>query len=321
MSELHYYLCGGAGINIGLALKANANTIANKNAVMVGIDSSDRNDSQGLFPIVRMENTRGSGKVKATNAEPMRPFLDEVLTRHKPGSFNVIVCNSAGGTGSVMATFLLQKLIAMGKIVFLVLANDNTSQKEFENMVSTKRSFAAQTEKGRLNVPVPYVEVTQTENMTRGEANSKIVNQLDLLSLFATESNEEMDYNDLYSFVRYSESCNVAPALSRITFCDEDDARNYTGKPPVAICSLFEHRDAVVPLFPGHIYRSTGVFNPSNNPPGKVKELHMILDHGEAIEQLKEEMEALNDRKVVTVNKYAEVDKVSDGADDSGVFY
>ena len=321
MSELQYYLCGGAGINIGVALKAKTHTLANKRANLVGIDSSDRNDSEGLFPIIRMEGTRGSGKVKATNAEQMKPFLDEVLTRHKPSSFNVVVCNSAGGTGSLMATFLVQKLISMNKIVFLVLASDQTSQKEFENVISTKRSFAAQTEKQHLNLPVPYLDIVQTAEMTRGEVNARIVNQLDLLSLFATETNEEVDYEDIMSMVRYSRTCNVAPALSRITFHDEDSARAYNGKPPVAICSLFKHRDDVVPLFPGHIYRATGVYNDTNNPPGTVKELHMIFDHGEAIADLKSEMENLNDRKIVTTNKYAEVDKVSDGADDGGIFY
>ncbi|ASU03653.1 putative tubulin like protein [Erwinia phage vB_EamM_RisingSun] len=321
MSELQYYLCGGAGISIGVALKQQTNTAANRTAKMVGIDSSDRNDSDGLFPVVRMEGTRGSGKVKSTNAEPMKPFLAEVLTQHKPASFNIIVCNAAGGTGSLMATYLLQKLVAAGKVVFLCLASDETSQKEFENVISTKRSFAAQTEKNQLDVPVPYLDIVQTPDMTRGDANRRIVNQLDLLSLFATETNEEVDYQDILSMVRYSKTCNVAPALSKITFHDQETARSYTGKVPVAVCSLFDNRDAVAPLFEGCVYRATGVFNKSNNPPADLKEIHMVFDHGEAIDELKERMELLNDRKIVTANKYSEVDKVSDGADDSGVFY
>lgn len=321
MSEVQYYLCGGAGISIGVALKQQTNTLANKNASMVGIDSSDRNDSEGLFPIARMEGTRGSGKVKATNAPDMKPFLAEVLTKYKPASFNIVVCNSAGGTGSVMAALLIQNLLKQGKIVFLCLASDGTSQKEFENVISTKRTFAAQTERGQLNVPIPYLDVTQTADMTRGEVNRRIVNQLDLLSLFTTETNEEIDYRDMLSMVRYSDTCNVAPALSKISFHNPETAREFKGKVPVAVCSLFENRDAVIPLFEGTAYRATGVFNKENNPPKDMKELHMVFDHGEAIEELKEHIELMNDRKVVTSNKYSEVDKVSDGADDDGMFY
>ncbi|EBV8434033.1 hypothetical protein NFI00_000125 [Salmonella enterica] len=319
-SELQYYLCGGAGINIGMALHRQTNTKANKDANYLGIDSSDRNDSEGLFPILRMEGTSGSGKVKATNYPQMDPFLSEVLTKHKPKRFNVIACSDSGGTGSLMATLLARKLIQAGHIVFMMLISDHTSQIEFANSVSTRRSFAAQTAKDQLDLPIVYLDVANTPDLTRGEVNSKIVNQLDLLSLFATESNEEVDYQDLMSMVRYSKTCNVAPALSKISFHDEKTAREYKGKPPVAVCSLFKDRDAVVPLFEGCVYRATGVYNPQNNPPKEVKELHMIFDHGEAIEELKQEMEALNDRKVVTTNKYAEVEQLGNGADDNGVF-
>lgn len=326
MNELTFYLPGGAALNIGSALKQKSRSQANREATYVGLDSSGANDVGGLFPVERMpaaegnKMARGSGKVKLTNYPKAEPFVEEVLSKHKPSSFNIVVCSAAGGTGSMLGVLLVRRLIEMNKPVVILTVSDHTSQKEMENSVGTLRSLAAQTEADQLNKPIAFINVVNDNNHTRGEINATIIHKLDLLSMFLTEQNEEVDYEDIANMLTYSKTCKVPPALSEINFYDEKSARSYTGKPPVAVCSLFGERDAVVPLFEGSVYRATGVYNPNFNRPGDVEEMHMTLDHGEALERLKDAMENLQDRRVTTNNKFTEVESVSQGANNKGMF-
>ena len=266
---------------------------------------------------------RGSGKVKATNIAKAEPFVEEVLTKYKPSSFNIVVCSAAGGTGSVLGLQLVRRRIELNKPVVILTVSDHTSQKEMENSVGTLRSLASQTEADQLNAPIAFINVINDNNHTRGEINANIIHKLDLLSMFLTEQNEEVDYEDIANMLMYSrtsKTTKVPPALSEINIYDEKSARAYTGKPPVAFCSLFGSRDAVVPLFEGAVYRATGVYNPNFNRPGDVQEMHMTLDHGEALERLKESMETLQDRRVTTNNKFTETESVSQGANSKGMF-
>lgn len=326
VSGITYYLCGGTGVNIGKALKANARTPGNKNAIMIGLDASGANTAGDLFPIERIhaagsadEMARGSGKVKATNYEKAVPFINAVLAKHKPTSFNVVVSNTAGGTGSMMAVLMARALIKQGLPVVLCEISDFTSTKEKENSVGSLRSLANQTLPSQLNAPVIYLHNINTAEKTRGEVNEEVVERLNLLSLFLTEANEEMDYADIANYLRYSEHSSIPPALSEVTFYDQDTCKNHKGKIPVAVASLFESSDAVIPVFEGTSYRTTGVFAEGVPLPKGMTQLHMVLDHGEALAKLEEEMQKLDDHKAEVATTFVKQKDVSNGADANGM--
>ena len=326
-SDLTFYLCGGTGINIGVALKERSPTKRAKLARFVGLDSSDANSSKNLFPVEGMyvagsaeEKTTGSGKVKATNYGQSESFVTSVLSKHKPTKYNIVVCNTAGGTGSMLGTMVMRALAKADQLFILCVVHDMTSQTEMDNAVGTLRSMANQTSKGQLDSAIPYLEFENTLTNTRGEVNNNIVDRLNLATLFLNEGNGEMDYHDLKHLLNYSKHYKVPAALSRIRFIDNDGVSKFEGKTPVAVASLFSASDDVIPRFAGTVIRATGVFGEGTEKPGNVKEMHMVLDHGEALHELEAHMKALDDRKIETSTKYVVQKDLSEGADGNGMF-
>jgi hypothetical protein len=321
-----YYLCGGTGINIGKALKAASRTPANKEATFIGLDASGANSPDDLFPVEYITTAgssdqlaRGSGKVKGANYEKAPAFVAQVLAKHKPSSFNVIVCNTAGGTGSMLGILVGRAIAKQGLPIFFQNISDFTSTKEKENAVGTLRSAANQTAKSQLDLPICFLHNKNTNDLTRGEVNELVVERLNLVSLFFTEANGEMDYADISNFLAYSRHSNIPPALSEVSFYDQDSVKNFKGKTPVAVASLFTSSDEVIPVFEGTSYRTTGVFAPGTVLPKGMTQLHMVLDHGEALAALESEMQALDDHKAEVATTYVKQKDVSVGADDSGM--
>lgn len=320
MSHVQYYLCGGTGINIGVALKAGARTSANKNAGYVGLDTSDKNNT-AEFPIERLEGAAGSGKDSTLLFEKMVPFVTSVLKKYKPAVHNIVVANSAGGTGRAQAMIALRQLIEGGHQVALCLISDHTSLIEKQNAVNGVRTFANQTAANQLNAPVCYLEFFNTEDKTRGEVNAEVVDNLNLLSLLFNPGNTEMDIEDVKRFFNYSAGGKIPPALSRIRFYDQDGASEYDGKPPVAVASLFTESDLVVPRFSGSLYRTTGVFADGvdgSDRPKKITELHVTLDHGEALVDLEKEIEELETAQAKAAVDYTKQKDISAGSNSMG---
>lgn len=319
MSDITYFLCGGTGINIGVKVKKGAKTTENKNAKMVGLDSSDRNDSVNLFPVERLEATEGSGKDRGKHFDDMIPFVEAALHKHKPSKYNIVVANSSGGTGSGLAILVCRHLIKNGHIAMLCLVNDHTSLVEKELAITGLQSFANQVGPKQLNAPICYLEYANTEDLTRGEVDEQIIGGLNLASLFFSGTNSEMDYEDLKRVFFYSARGKVNPALSRITFFDQASAPEYDGKPPVAVASLFKTSDEIKPMFVGSFYRTTGVFGTDSNLPKSLSQLHMVLDHGEALVDLETELESLASDKSQAAVTFTKQKDVSEGSNDFGV--
>lgn len=324
--EITYYLCGGTGINIGALLKQNSHTAGNKIAHFVGMDASGNNKSMDLFDVERMksgednrEEARGSGKVKRTNYAQAEDFIQQVLTKHKPTAFNVIIQNTAGGTGSMLGPLVVRALEKLDVVYVVLSISDFTSKVEMENAIGTLRSLANQTGRGQLDVSIPFIHLKNTADLNRGQVNNKAVDQLNLLSLFLTELNEEMDYQDIKNLFKYSRHYQVPAALSQIRFFNQKTHADYTDKPPVAVASLFKDRNLIVPRFEGAVIRSTGVFAEDANIPDNVEEMHMTLDHGEALEELEKQIAELDERRVTVKSTFVTQRDLSQGADDNGM--
>lgn len=318
-TEITYFACGGTGINLAIELKKGSKTQANKDARIVGLDSSTRNDAANLFPVERIEGALGSGKNKMANFEAAIPFVNAVIAKYRPTAYNVVLANTAGGTGSMLAVLIARELVKAGHIVALCLVSDHTSLIEKENSVGGLRSFANQTLPGQLNAPMCYMEYINEENKTRGEVNEEIIGGLNLLSMLFTADNTEMDYEDVKRVFNYSANGKAHPALSRISFYDQNSAKEFDGKPPVAVASLYKTSDEITPTFVGSMYRTTGVFAQDINLPKDLTQLHMTLDHGEALQALEKEIEVVDADKAKAAVAYSRQKDLSQGANDFGM--
>lgn len=323
---IKYFLCGGTAINIGLALIANAHTAQNKTASFVGFDSSDANNPQDKFVVEHMpkaagsdEKARGSGKMKITNYEASENFIKQQMAKHKGADYNVIIAHTSGGTGSLLWTHVLRELVKQDLPVVVYFINQFTSTAEMRNSVGTIRTAINQTAKNMLNAPICFISSDNTQNNTRGEVNEQIVDRLNLLSLFMTEENGEMDYTDFKNFLYYNRVTSIPPALSQITFYDQETAKDFKGKTPVAVASLFDNSDSVVPMFVGTTYSTTGIFPADTKKPKAMTQLHMCLDHGEALKALEERIDALDEETNKVVGTYTQQKDMSSNADSNGI--
>ena len=323
--ELNVIVCGGAGINIAKLLKVNKLSPRLAEASYVALDASGNNRlPEGLGITVERvpvagaggQLANGSGKVKSTNYAEAQPFVDRIMNKYTPGVFNLVVCSGAGGSGSMLATLVIRWLKLNGHSATLAIITDHTTQVEMENSIKTVQSMAVQTQTNFLNVPIPCMEFRNTAEKTRGQVDMEVVNKLALYSLFATGSNEEQDLQDLLNILEYSKHYGVPPALSYISFYDAPE--KYKGAPPVAYVSLFTDAADIKASFPG-VVRSTGVFAKDSVLPGGVTQMHMLLDHGEAVQGLQKQLDELTKRKSATQGTYVQQADLSKGADNNGV--
>lgn len=324
MSELQFILCGGTGINIGKDLINAPGTRLVNEASFLALDTSDSNKTEDMFPLEHMNNPRlpgekasGSGKDISLNYEYFATFVSEAFKKHKPGKHVIVVGSGAGGSGSGLTLAVTRYLLSRNITTALLLVTDFTSLVEKRNSVKVLQSFSNQVQQRFLGKVIPFMRVNNTADKTWGESNKEAVNQLNFMSLFMTESNEGLDAEDVANLLQYSKVTGLPPALSEITFYTDGYLDNYEGKPPVAYASLHINRESTKTIFPNAAYRTTGVINQENNPV-KADTIVLALDHGEALEQVKLDLESLEETTNRSRSTYVKQDDFSDEANDDG---
>lgn len=310
MSDINLYLCGGSGINIGGTYKRIAKCTNGKEANFIGIDFSGNNiPDNDLFPVLQ-GNEGGSGKVRSENYKGTDIFLESVLSQHKPNKFNIVVMSSSGGSGSVIGHDLIKELLIQDKVVVGVIIGDNSSNVEMQNNVNTFMTLDSY--RRELNKPIAYTYAENQTGKTRGQINEGICNRLDLLSMLLTEQNEEMDYKDVRNFFCYTNATNIPATLTQLNFFDQDSIKEYKGKPPVALASLYTSRDQVTNRLSDVAYRTTGVFKAGIKLPDDMTEFHVTLDHGESVAELLKLMGTNKDRTTMSKTRFSSSQNLSD---------
>lgn len=314
--DLVLWACGGTGINVSAQIKTKPMTQSLKDAAVIGIDSSDANDSSDLFEIHRIAGLQGAGKDANKIMDKVRPFVKALVASEKPGDHNIVVVNISGGSGRGIAFQLVRELLEKDAIVILAMISDFTSVTEKENSIRQRTGLINMI--NQLGKPVCFMEFNEDPDKTRGEVNDEIIQGISLASIFLSKYKSEMEVSDLGNLFNYSYDGKVPPALSRIQFYDDVTSKQYKGPVPVAVGSLFVDNDSVRQVFPGSVYRTTGIMSKKNNPPGDLKELHLTIDHGEAFAALEEEIAALADDKAQLAARFVPQKDMSKGAASDG---
>lgn len=326
MSELMVIGCGGTGINVIKDTRKAPTTRLLAEASYLGLDTSERNSEGADFPIVQMnsqttvgQKAQGSGKDISLNFEGYVPFIAETFKEYKLPKFVIVIMSTAGGSGSGLGFSVLRYLLARGVIAIGMFIPDYTSLVERRNSNKIMTAISNQVQARFLGKAIPFMKVIN-DDRTRREINDEIILNLNYASLFLTETNEELDIEDIRNLFQYSKVTGLPPAMSEINFFADDAIEAYTGKPPVSFCSIFDHRDNVRPLFKDSAYRATGVINFENNPPNK-KVIVLALDHGDYIDQLEKELAAEEEQTNRAKATFVKQKDLSAGADDSGMVW
>ncbi|QGZ14571.1 hypothetical protein [Photobacterium phage PDCC-1] len=289
MSTLRAWCVGGAGINIGSAWNKSLRNLPLAKVDFIGLDTSMNNrPDDDAFTVESPANTRGGGKKRTLNRDLIPDFVKQMLIKHRPGDFNVVIYSGAGASGSTIGPYLVRALMEAGVPVVSFLVLDQTTDIEFENTLATLRSLDGQ--RKYFNQPVVLDVLENNERMNRGQMNELAVERLNLLSLFLTDVHEESDYEDVRHLLNYSSAIDIPPALTRIEYYDGQTIDQRQGV-AVASFSLYSHRNDIRSVQIGKSYRVTGVMHPDTITPNKTGELHMMLEYDSVTDQLIEDLQ------------------------------
>ncbi len=317
-SDLRIYYCGGTAINIGRLFVATCNTLNGQNANMVGLDMSDRNNPQnGEFEVERQPGAHGSGKDGKTNYEGAPAFVDDVLARHKPGVFNIVVLGTGGGSGWLLGALIIRKLLEAQLPVVAMIIGDTSSEIELANTIRTFSSLDAH--RKALNLPVVF-NYLENGNETYQSINEKAVNRMEFLSLMLTEEHEGPDREDIRSFLQFSKNTSAPAILTQISICDQNTIGDHKSN-VVATMSLYRNAKDVKNEFDGVVYKSVGIFREGIKLPSDLQVLHAVLDHGDTVQKITALIESQKDRNSMTKMRYVAPTSLGNDADENGISF
>lgn len=269
--NLHIYGCGGCGIN-------QVAKFASKDlqAKVTYIDTSRSNLTEDMAKenIFLVPDVDGSGKNQRANAPAIRALMPEIIMKHAPAEFNIVVFGAAGGTGSVAGPLLIEQLIAKGLPTIAIVTGTSESGITTTNTLNTLRNLARFSEENKMPIAMVY-EDNMTEKSSRQSVDTNVLAQLDSLYLIiGSESNRELDRADLTNWLHYHMVTRVPYGLVELQMFNSSEALEASGIRPVSMVSLLCDETRNIPaVLPD--YNATG-YNALLQDIGN-GELHAVL--------------------------------------------
>lgn len=321
MSTLTVFAVGGAGINTvdSWISTGQSQRLSSGDLNFVGIDTSTNNvPKTSKFVVEHMEGARGGGKNRAKNYPGALPFIDELLSRHKPGDYVIIVYSTAGATGGLFGPLLARRLLERGIPTYNFVIGDLASQKEIDNTAKVFKTLDNQRQQLDVNVVFDYIRNDRFPN--RGEANKAVVQRLDYASLFLTDEHEEADFEDTKNLFFVNRETNTPASLVKANFfIDPENLNEEAGSAVVAAMSLYRDGNSITSDLGTLAYRVTGVISPDMGPKS-AKSFHMTLDQGETVRELQQLLADAADRETQSKQRFRQNESLSTtGGDDNGV--
>lgn len=276
IGKMRIYGCGGAGINIA-AHYANVRPEPTSAEIQVSfIDTSRSNLKSNLAEnsIYVIPNLDGSGKVRSENHEAIANVIKDILVRHKPGDFNVVVFSLSGGSGSVIGPLILSELLARGVPAMALVVGSDESVLTANNTLKTLKTLEAIAAKNDKPVVIGYAH--NERGGRRGEVDSKLQSYIGGLAYLCSRRNEELDSKDIEHWLEFNRAptCNVPAQLALLTITPDVAEIEREFPNPVSVASLFGGRDepglTVVPD-----YHCDGYTDLSK---AGVNSLHFVID-------------------------------------------
>ena len=219
MSKIIIIGCGGAGINIvNDILSAQIPTEA---AVIQPyfVDTSDANlnvlpEEYELFKMETIKSTEdklaGSGGERQSNVDTIKynvkVFVDNLPSK-KVGDFYVVVGSLSGGSASVIAPLLTAELLKRDLPTLVIAVGDSKSELNNTNTTNTLQTYIAMSKMAKKPISMMYFNNTSPEGdeNTRIETvNKLIVKNITGFAIMVSDTNQDMDYSDMSSFLDVS---------------------------------------------------------------------------------------------------------------------
>lgn len=229
--KLSIYACGGTGVSI----VSHFEQFRNKESVTQSgyssvtpyyVDTSMSDITEDLpreFMYV-FEETDGSGKKRAENFSLIKDSVNDILHKFTPGDINVIVSSASGGSGAVVAGYLLMELLRRKIPTIIITVGTCDSRIEIENTIKTLKTY----EKASITTGVPVVlSYWQNDKVTnRQEVDSGVRNLITRLSALFSKQHKRLDNTDLANWLNYPKVTDISAKLVVLDVYEGEHLRN-----------------------------------------------------------------------------------------------
>lgn len=315
VGKVKLYGCGGLGVNFATNYITGNQGDGFADIAPAFIDTSRSNLIPGIPEenVYILENTDGSGKVRRENHAQISSSIKNILQRHQPGDFNIVVFSASGGSGSVIGPLIVSELLTRGMSVVVLTVGSSESNITANNTVNTLKSLAAISKKEGAPVVTYYLH--NGGGNTRSVVDKQLAFATSCLSYLASRQNAELDTKDVSNWLRYNNATEVAPQLSLLDIFIDPEAVTSIHD-PISVASLYADRDQPHLSEPVPDYSCVGYFQ---HPVKDVEEIHFVISTQnlgatyERLEETRNDYNARRDSRVQTRNIVNADEALDDG--------
>lgn len=316
------YAIGGFGIKTVSSFLASTDPRSVQHVDFSFLDTSGSDLSAGLKPeeVYLFRNMDGGGKDPRNTYKQVLPYLDDLLEKHAPADFNIVVHSSSGGSGSSVGRALVSRLLKDGENVVVLQVGSVASKKEVENTIGTIKSYA--TFSSMYQRPVVSYYRENNESTSRRLVDDHIRSALYLLTLIFSAENRGLDTADLTNLLDYNKVTSFEPCLTNIDFFHNEVKLPESLIPQAMVCLFGDEEPEHSKIVPVE-YLTDGFLSEERIAAfGKNLPVYGVLFSGDfaaRLEQLEERLKVFQNAERTRSMQIKNVEVVAD-ADDGMVF-
>lgn len=237
------YACGGGAINITADLPDYRDIKGFSDTMVSRIDTSASNLTTNMpgSSVYLLEGADGSGMERAHNYEPVCAALDQILAKHQPADFNIVIFTASGGSGSVIGPVICGELLKRNAPVLAMVIGTTGCKQQTTNSINTYKSLWGVTEAARAPLAMLYFEVDQ--NNSQRDIDAAVLGSLTSLLNLLDSENTKIDSKDLTNFLRYTNVHKADVGLVAMEIFLGDDINEIAGTAPIAMASIWPDDD------------------------------------------------------------------------------
>ncbi len=206
------YGIGGTGINITRLFKHDANPVFG--VANINITRIDTSLSNSKNDVVIVGQGDGGGKDPKFVAQTTEGFEKEILHKHQPGDYNIVVHGGGGATGPGFSLKLVKELLSRDKNVMVFMTESSSSAKEIENVINTLKSY----QKIQKITGKPIV-IAYDDSKEEAVQDKNMLTRLAILSILLSGENNSLDKKDIENFLGYHKVTSVDAGLVLLGVC------------------------------------------------------------------------------------------------------
>jgi len=321
-STVRVYGVGGAGVNVVQSVNIPSDSAGFPETFFSLIDTSRSNlhkvgNKGDVFIIPGVD---GSGKNRAFAHQVAKPHIDDILLKHPPKAFNLVVFGASGGSGSVLAPLLVEELLKRNQTVICFCIISTASAKEANNAYSTLSNL--QTLTAKLNKAITVAFYTNCESTHMLMVDETINGDLRAISMLLSGTNNHLDTKDIDNWLNYERVTAVPVQLTDLVFSvSNTPVTTIEGLTAISVASLLTSKaDPEISL--GQLYSTVGYCDEAAQDSSKhaVPAMHFIITNQFLNDRVASLKKIVDDYARSKTNLLAVSQPVFDDVEDNDLF-